>query len=428
MSYKEVINNRLDGVQELLSKDITKYALMYMFLIITSGVSFVNYFTVTKVIKYIFLAIVPIILFLVMKKNKQISKNIKDINIFFIFICVFSSLSIIWSQSRGITTKNTLFLIATTVIAMYMGLNYTKEEIFKMLLQWFIILVVINLVSWIFSLPFVFDTTEMRYTHFPIKGIFKHRNLLAFYMVLTITLSLWFLMNNKDDKKLKLTYLGTIIGAVIILMGTKSMTCYLLLPVFIILILITKYKTLNNIIIYAILPLLLFSTYAMVCQPAWFQNLLLAIGRTPTLTDRSVIWNGVVACIKVKPMLGYGYTGLFSNNIYAVNFIAEFYGGLPSHCHNGYLDILIDFGFVGAVFIVAGFTYLFNRIKKLNNSTTLKDKRYVSYILSFLVFIAFYNLIESPIIKHCSTIYVLIIIFSNVIQKEWDKEHNGEES
>lgn len=428
MNYKEVINNKLEGVQELLTNNVTKYALMYMFLIITSGISFVNYFIATKVIKYIFLAIVPIILFLLIKKNKQISKNIKDINIFFTFICVFSVLSIIWSQSRGITTKNTLFLIATTIISIYIGLNYTKEEIFKMLLQWFIILVVINLISWIFRLPFVFDTTEMRYTHFPIKGIFKHRNLLAFYIVLTITLAIWFFINNKKDKKIRLTCLGTIIGAGILLAGTKSMTCYLLLPVFIILILITKYKTLNNIIIYAILPLLLFSTYVIVCQPVWFQNLLLAIGRTPTLTDRSIIWNGVVACIKVKPMLGYGYTGLFSNNIYAVNFIAEFYGGLPSHCHNGYLDILIDFGFVGAMFIVAGFTFLFNRIKKLNNNKTLKDKRYVSYILSFLVFIALYNLIESPIIKHCSTIYVLIIIFSNVIQKECNKEHNGEES
>lgn len=425
MNYNDSINNKLEGVAEFFNKDIVKYVLFYAFLIICSSIEFVDYFKANKGLKYIFLVLTTIILLMIMIKKKLFPKNLKNINWLFIFLIIYSILSFSWCQVMYECVKNTFLLFMTTVIAIYIGMEYSKEELFKMLVQWFIAIVIINLILWAFRFPFIFDTIERRYAHIPIKGIFEHRNVLGLNMVFSITITLWYLLNNKiSHKRTKIIYLINLIGSIILLFETKSMTSWVLLPLFIMLIFLTNNKKVSNLVIYGILPLISLVSYSIICKPSWFTKLLYTIGRNPTLTRRDVIWRGVLECIKIKPILGYGYTNLLTENPNALKFISKPYGGLPVNCHNGYLEILADFGILGALFILIGFIFLFSMIKKLNHTVVSSNRKYISYILSFLVFILLHRLVESSLIKHLSSTYILIIIFSNIVQKEWDKQKN----
>lgn len=416
----EIFHKNIEKVQEFLEKNEVKYIMFFMLLLFSSSIALVDQFSVIKIIKNLYIILFPILLFVVLIKKKQLKMDIKDVNLMFLILCLYSIITVIWSQARGQSFKNSILLLGTTIIAIYIGKNFKKDEVFKILLIWFTLMVVINLLCLIFRAPFIFDLEEKRYS-FVIRGIFKHRNTLGLYMNMTITLCLWFILNLKNNKKLRNLCILNIIGASILLYLSKSMTSMLLLGVFIFLLILTRYKKFNKLLIYSIVPVILFLVYLIVNQPNWYVELLGSIGRNPTLTNRSVIWKGCLAGIQTKPLLGYGYTGYWSNNIYSVNFVATFYGGLPVNAHNGYLDIILDFGVLGALFIIPIFFITMSRVKKLNNCDKIEEMKYLSYSLSFIVFILIQNLIESPIIRHISTNYILIIICFNIIQQLWNK-------
>ena len=67
------------------------------------------------------------------------------------------------------------------------------------------------------------------------------------------------------------------------------------------------------------------------------------LGRDPTLTSRTVVWDFAIQMIEARPLLGYGY-GVFWDS----------YGGLlkVSHAHNGYISAALDVGLCGAILLV----------------------------------------------------------------------------
>jgi exopolysaccharide production protein ExoQ len=76
------------------------------------------------------------------------------------------------------------------------------------------------------------------------------------------------------------------------------------------------------------------------------------IGKDPTLTGRTEIWNYVIDAISLKPLLGWGYFGFWTfNNPTAVE-ISETVRWIVPQAHNGLLEMLLNVGVVGtAIFI-----------------------------------------------------------------------------
>src|SRR5512134_769809 len=64
------------------------------------------------------------------------------------------------------------------------------------------------------------------------------------------------------------------------------------------------------------------------------------LGRDPTLTKRTVIWAFALQMIEARPLLGYGY-GVFWDSVGSVAGVVN--------AHNGYLTVILDLGFVGAL-------------------------------------------------------------------------------
>jgi exopolysaccharide production protein ExoQ len=67
------------------------------------------------------------------------------------------------------------------------------------------------------------------------------------------------------------------------------------------------------------------------------------LGRENTLTGRSTIWANLVPYAYQKPILGHGYGSFWSDSM------REFYWFFPAH--NGYLDTILDIGFIGLFFL-----------------------------------------------------------------------------
>lgn len=73
-------------------------------------------------------------------------------------------------------------------------------------------------------------------------------------------------------------------------------------------------------------------------------DIMSTFGREESLSGRTQIWAHLVPVAMKEPMIGYGIGGFWTSANKAS------LGNIP-HAHNGYLDIILDYGFFGLVFI-----------------------------------------------------------------------------
>lgn len=74
-----------------------------------------------------------------------------------------------------------------------------------------------------------------------------------------------------------------------------------------------------------------------------------ALGKDPTLTGRTDIWNAVLAAHEQSPMLGYGYAAFWGLDSPPAMWMREKLQWPVPSAHNGWLDILVQLGLVGTV-------------------------------------------------------------------------------
>ncbi len=84
--------------------------------------------------------------------------------------------------------------------------------------------------------------------------------------------------------------------------------------------------------------------------------ILAAYGKDTTFTGRTNIWSGVLWAVERRPLLGYGYGGVWvSENVEPTFSMMRRIGFRAFHAHNGVLDVILQVGVIGLVFFVCLF-------------------------------------------------------------------------
>ena len=76
-------------------------------------------------------------------------------------------------------------------------------------------------------------------------------------------------------------------------------------------------------------------------------QLLDAAGKDSTLTGRVDIWAGAMLAVEQRPWLGYGYSAFWLPGEPQVELIWSMLGWAPNAAHNGYIDVILQLGYVG---------------------------------------------------------------------------------
>jgi O-antigen ligase len=106
----------------------------------------------------------------------------------------------------------------------------------------------------------------------------------------------------------------------------------------------------------AVLPLILFA-------PQLLKTLLAVLGKQSDLTGRIPLWDALLVLAQTHPLLGFGYAAGF---LYEVQPRVLSETGVPyPHCHNGYLEVLIAFGYVGLGICLAVIIWLLTAAGRL---------------------------------------------------------------
>jgi O-antigen ligase len=108
-----------------------------------------------------------------------------------------------------------------------------------------------------------------------------------------------------------------------------------------------------------------------------------AFGRDDTLTGRSDIWAVLVPVFEHKPLLGSGFGSFWTSQTRDLYEMGE--------AHSGYLDVLLELGFVGIVLITIFLvSTCIKALKELNY-----DFDWASLFISYLIMALVHNISES---------------------------------
>jgi len=136
------------------------------------------------------------------------------------------------------------------------------------------------------------------------------------------------------------------------------------------------------------------------------ESALTAMGKDPTLTGRTPMWNTLIGTAMERPALGYGYSAFWLGKVGASGRALEAIGWDTPGAHNGYIDLTLQLGLAGLLTFAIGFAIHFGRsVSALRRTHTA----HAFWPLLFLTFMLLYNFTETMLGTSNNVFWVLYV-------------------
>jgi O-antigen ligase len=186
------------------------------------------------------------------------------------------------------------------------------------------------------------------------RGVFVEKNQTGMMMFTAILAGLALIVSGARGRWLAV---ATVVVSVVVLLGTQSKTSLMCTLVGGGLIVgfhaLRKAGPIGGVILtwLGVVVLGALATYFLINPDSLFHLL----GKDPTLTGRTEIWDSLLRRSAERPWTGYGYSAFWGKESMPANWVRlETEWEVPS-AHQGWLEVLIQLGRVGVVFV--GVTY-----------------------------------------------------------------------
>ncbi len=316
-------------------------------------------------------------------------------------LVVYSMVSAGWSHTPSITLRRSLFLALTTLTGVVLGTKYSLRELGRMLATASAIHLLCVAVLLVVDPAWVTSYSDGH----AIKGLTSHKNIFGFEAGLAAIV--FALVPFQRLRMLRWPLVALAMGMLVLSHSAGSLVAtvagFACLPLF----LPMRFHGAQRVAL-ALITVTVASAaiYLLTTNLELIPQLL---SKDPTLTGRTELWSLVWNSILQRPWLGYGFDSFWMGLQGESLGIIRAVGWLVPTAHNGYLDLLLNMGFVGAFFCVPLLVQSIYRA--LHAVATEHDSaRYLPGC--FLAFWLVYNLNESALITRSAIPYLLFVCFN----------------
>ncbi|MEP1231265.1 MAG: O-antigen ligase [Litorimonas sp.] len=318
-----------------------------------------------------------------------------------IVLCVlWCGVSIFWSIDAAVSMRRAVALLMTTLMGLFLAARYDWSGFVQRLGFAFSALVVIVFLVVLID-PQRGISQEIHVGAW--RGPWTEKNYLGSQMTRGLVIMMCaFAM--RPDRGWFWIPMGGLCLLLVLLSTSKTalLACLLAISMFLFIRFYRRYPVLRVLLVY-----LLFTGIAIFVTLAIFipGELLALIGKDPTLTGRTDIWDALVLSIKEKPWLGFGY-GVYWLDLLGPSYYVRLslQWGVPT-AHNGWIETWLSVGAVGvilfAVLYVWTFVLAIMRLKRGGTET------YWAIIIS-LTFLVF-SLSESSVLQQNDLSWVIFV-------------------
>lgn len=304
--------------------------------------------------------------------------------------------STVWSQHPLVTIRRSVLMLSTTAFGIYLGRRFTLPQQLR-LLGWTCTLVVLSSIFMALFLP----RYGVDHVLFPgaWQGAFTHKNILGRAMVFSM-LVFYFA---RPPAAWWMRWVG-IAGALCLLVLSRSVTGIVVSAVMVAT--LPFYRVLRSKLT-VLIPIMLLVGVAAVGSALLsymiLPSLLGMLHRGSNLTGRTELWHAMLLSIAKHPWLGYGFNAFWRIGGES-SAIAEQVSWLVRGGHNGFLDVIIDVGFLGLSIFVAGYVVLWHGALRLLRQT---NGAVPIWFCTYLTYMFLYSLTESTILHQNNIFWIL---------------------
>ena len=257
----------------------------------------------------------------------------------------FAFLTALWSLFPDVTLRRSIAFMFTTVFGIWMALRFRFPEIMRLLVVGLSFLMFVSFFM-IFAMPTIGLDSAQHVGAW--KGVFFQKNVTGRMMVWLVLALVWLDWQKEQSRWVTRPL---ILLAMLLIVMSRSGTG-LVTSVLVSVALLSTTMLRGSIRSFApTMALLTALLVIMVTAGATFwYDVLYALGRDPTLTGRTVLWQHIVQSVTERPLLGYGYAAYwFGFNGPGASFTRDW--GITS-AHSGWLELTLDLGLVGVALVL----------------------------------------------------------------------------
>ncbi len=321
-------------------------------------------------------------------------------------------ISVSWSEDPWLSAREGLVLFLTYAFGSYLACRYTERQFLDLFgaSAFWCCLICLALGVFVPRLGVMSDL------HGSWRGMFDHKNVLGQYMAISALGLL--LLSVRGGVRPWLARSGLVL-AIMLLCLSRSMTSVVVLvgmvALFAVVWWIRGRPTLAVVVALALAAGCVGLTWASDRLGDGLGELTSLLERDPTLTGRTDLWELLLELVWDRPWLGYGY-GVFwkGDKGKYVQLVVRWF---PTQAHNGFLNVLVDFGSIGLLLVVVHFARCGVRAFV---RTQTDPGAGLECMLGIILFSAIFvmNITESNLIGTNNFIWVTYIVMSHKMASE----------
>ncbi|HEU4550778.1 MAG TPA: O-antigen ligase family protein [Rhizomicrobium sp.] len=351
------------------------------------------------------LAIYCVAFFLLMRRPIAMVDTARD-DLLLLAMFLLPVASVVWSVDKSVSFRRVVALVMTGVYCIYIARRLSPRDFLRYLL-------LALFLGGIMSLAYTVIDPRDAIEHSAVntgswKGVYGHKAILGRIAALAVTVSVYVRPRHVWEGPMRW---ATIAMFIFLSVESQSRASWLMMLGgigFMVLIAIVRNRRLSSGIKLTVAVLCGLAFVGLVVT-SW-DYLLADVGRDATYSGRTTLWTGAIAVANAHhPILGAGYRAFWTaTGAAGVRDYIQDWFRVPSHGHNGYLDVWLELGYAGvalfAVFLVAMIVRLTRRILR-----EPAEPVWAAFAIFFFVFIL-NNFSISVAFKHTDIAWICAIL------------------
>jgi O-antigen ligase len=317
-----------------------------------------------------------------------------------------------WSQFPRLSLVASIYLAVSTLFAFYLYRRFSPEQLPELLLMIGWVCLISSILLVLFLPTYGLDHATIGVAGW--RGIYHKKNMCANMTLFLLSGAFFAPTRGVFSKLLRVVYIGL---SVLVIWMAHSATGILLLACLSIYVIslkvFEKFREKDSVVIG------LFATAVVmllvVAGISYWNEIIYLLGKDPTLTGRTQIWQAIWVSIVKRPLLGYGYMAFWrglegeSANILLAN------GWAVTSAHNGYLNIWLMLGAAGLGLV------LYSLLRSIKDAALcLRSRRssHVRWYACIVLLMVVNNVDENTLLSPNNLFWILYIIASVGLSEE----------
>jgi len=314
-------------------------------------------------------------------------------NIALTFYLVYCFIAIFWSDFPFVAFKRWIKVLGHPIMALIILTEPNREEAVRRLMKrcaYVLIPVSILFIKYYPDLGRGYDDWTGRAFH---MGITNNKNALGYVCMILGIFFAWYLMSmlrsaKKVSRGEQVLSIGFLVMIAWLLLMADSQTPLVCLVAAVVILAFLGISAVNKRYIGTYLTAAVLTFIVAELLGDVYASTLRLLGRNPTLTDRTDLWQEVLK-VEINPLLGAGFESFWLGD--RMERLWEIFRFHPNQAHNGYLETYLNLGLLGVGLLIALIIATFSKAK----IELLRNPEFGSLRMALLIAILIYNYTEA---------------------------------